>query len=229
MIRRCAFMLALMVTAAFAQEQKPTLVWSVYTITINGQAKDCEFNSTNNLYYFMGRDGVVAIEDSCIAAVNKWAITFPPKLLRARLDRSHTQTQPPSTVIVSRWSESHQGGVGLGAALSLQEVGIQHIRWTIRAEVNMPIVTIDGVDWHTAGFTYCDRHEIIYDPTANDLHTTIIHELLHAASCRVDNDYDNFYWNSADEDHHAGFERIAHFTANLLRENPQLARWLVGR
>jgi hypothetical protein len=62
-----------------------------------------------------------------------------------------------------------------------------------------------------------------------DERETIFHELLHAGSCDGKSDIPNIqFYNSVSVKNHKGLDRFSGFTLDLLRENPELARYLIG-
>jgi hypothetical protein len=78
------------------------------------------------------------------------------------------------------------------------------------------------------GYTNCSSHTIYYrGPRNQDLQWIMWHEFLHAGAC-FGPEYDGHYWDNPDIKKHEGIYRLTAYLHELMRDNPELARWLIG-
>lgn len=79
-------------------------------------------------------------------------------------------------------------------------------------------------------FTDCTQQAIFVREGMSNANErdTLLHELLHAGTCD-DGKPDNLYWNSTSQESHEGIYKISNYLSELLYENPDLVKYLVGK
>lgn len=82
-------------------------------------------------------------------------------------------------------------------------------------------------DW---GYTLCKRRTMLVKKgiPLHEAQRVVVHELLHAASCRGDMPRNDVY-NSPRDGEHPGMDLAAATIAKILRDNPRLGEYLSQR
>lgn len=78
------------------------------------------------------------------------------------------------------------------------------------------------------GYTSCASHTIYWrKPQYQTTQLIIWHELLHAGACYGTLE-DIHWWDSPDPAKHEGIYRLSNFLYEFTRDNPEMAKWLIG-
>lgn len=139
------------------------------------------------------------------------------------------------------------GGFIWGRATALRGLSENHAQEVKTATSFLPTtIYIRGHEWsivtgspindqileslHFYGLTDCKRRDIFLsdDQPISDERNSLLHELLHAGTCR-DGDVHNLYWNSSSPEAHEGIYRLADYLTDLLHENPELTKYMAGQ